>query len=95
MFEAYTSAYNGSSRKTVGFTSGFNTLQIGAIIYTKPTGSAENGGTYPNWIQAADGTDGLYYGFKPNQTELLPFANKSAGHPLIDNPNLTQHPAYK
>lgn len=95
MFEAYTSAYNGNSRKTVGFTSGFNTLQIGSIIYTKPTGSAENGGTYPNWIQAADGTDGLYYGFKQNQTELLPFANKSTGHPLIDNPNLTQHPGYK
>lgn len=95
MFEAYTSAYNGNSRKTVGFTGGFNVLQIGAIIYTKPTGSAENGGTYPNWIQASDGSDGLYYGFKANKTELLPFANKSAGHPMIDNPNLTQHPAYK
>jgi len=95
MFEAYTSAYNGNSRKTVGFTAGFNVLQIGAIIYTKPTGSAENGGTYPNWIQAADGTDGLYYGFKVNKSELLPFANKAAGHPMIDNPNLTQHPGYK
>lgn len=95
MFQAYTSTYNGNSRKTVGFTAGFNVLQIGNIIYTKPTGSAENGGTYPNWIQAADGTDGLYYGFQENRSELLPFANKSAGHPLIDNPNLTQHPGYQ
>lgn len=95
MFEAYTSSYNGNSRKTVGFTAGFNVLQIGNIIYTKPTGSAENGGAYPNWIQAADGTDGLYYGFKVNNSELLPFANKSAGHPMIDNPNLTQHPGYQ
>jgi len=94
MFEAYTSSYNGSSRKTVGFTAGFNALQIGSIIYTKPTGSAENGGTYPNWIQAADGTDGLYYGFKENHSELLPFANKAAGHPMVDNKNLTQLPGY-
>ena len=94
MFQAYTSAYNGNARKTVGFTSGFNTLQIGNIIYTKPTGSAENGGQYPNWIEAPDGSDGLYYGFQQNRSELLPFANKSAGHPLVDNPNLTQHPGY-
>ncbi len=94
MFEAYTSTYNGNARKLVGFTNGFNSLQIGNIIYTKPTGSSENGGTYPNWIEAADGSDGLYYGFKKNQTELLPFANKSAGHPMVDNPNLTQLPGY-
>lgn len=41
------------------------------------------------------GSDGLYYGIKVNKTKLLPFANKSAGHPIIDNPNLTQHPGYK
>ncbi|MBD8083345.1 RagB/SusD family nutrient uptake outer membrane protein [Chryseobacterium caseinilyticum] len=92
MFEAYTSTFNGNSRKAVGFTSGFNVLQIGAIIYTKPTGSAENGGTYPNWIEG--GGDGLFYGFVPNKTELLPFANQAAGHPMIDNPNLTQLPGY-
>lgn len=95
MFQAYTSTYNGNARKTVGFLRGFNTLQIGNIIYTKPTGSAENGGQYPNWIEAPDGTDGLYYGFEENRTELLPFASKSAGHPMIDNPNLTQHPGYQ
>lgn len=94
MFEAYTSTYNGNSRRAVGFTGGVNTLQIGNIIYTKPTGSAENGGNYPNWIQAPDGSDGLYYGFQENRSELLPFANKSAGHPMIDNPRLTQHPGY-
>lgn len=94
MFEAYTSSFNGKSRKAVGFTNGFNALQIGKIIYTQPTGSSENGGSYPNWIEAADGSDGLYYGFKKNCCELLPFANKSAGHPMVDNPNLTQHPGY-
>ena len=46
MFEAYTSTYNGNARKAVGFTNGYNALQIGNIIYTKPTGSAENGGTF-------------------------------------------------
>lgn len=92
MFQAYTSSFNGSARKAVGFTSGFNALQIGAIIYTKPTGSAENGGVYPDWIQGA--SDGLFYGFVPNKTELLPFAAQSAGHPLVDNPNLTQLPGY-
>ncbi|MFT3739494.1 MAG: RagB/SusD family nutrient uptake outer membrane protein [Breznakibacter sp.] len=94
MFQAYTSTYNGNARKAVGFTNGFNALQIGNIIYTKPTGSSENGGQYPNWIEAPDGSDGIYYGFKENCVELLPFAAKSAGHPMIDNPNLTQHPGY-
>ena len=92
MFEAYTSTFNGNARKAVGFTGGFNAIQVGAIIYTKPTGSAENGGTYPNWIEG--GGEGLFYGFVPNKTELLPFASASAGHPLVDNPNLTQLPGY-
>ncbi|MFY1045799.1 RagB/SusD family nutrient uptake outer membrane protein [Chryseobacterium sp. GP-SGM7] len=93
MFQAYTSTFNANARRTVGFSTGaVNTLQIGNIIYTKPTGSAENGGTYPNWIQG--GGDGLFYGFVPNKTELLPFAAQSAGHPMIDNPNLTQLPGY-
>lgn len=95
MFEAYTSTFNGNARKAVGFGKGFNALQIGKIIYQKPTGSAENGGKYPDWIEAADGSDGLYYGYKENCSELLPFAAKSVGHPLVDNPNLTQHPGYK
>lgn len=95
MFEAYTSTFNGNARKAAGFLKGFNALQIGNIIYTKATGSAENAGQYPNWIQAPDGSDGLYYGFKENCVELLPFAAKSAGHPMIDNPNLTQHPGYQ
>jgi len=92
MFQAYTSTFNGNARKAVGFVEGFNGLQVGSIIYTKPTGSAENGGTYPNWIEG--GGDGLFYGFVPNKTELLPFAAASAGHPLVDNPNLSQLPGY-
>lgn len=94
MFEAYTSTFNGNARKAVGFGKGFNALQIGKIIYQKPTGSAENGGHYPDWIEAADGSDGLYYGYEENHSELLPFANKSAGHPMVDNRNLTQLPGY-
>lgn len=94
MFEAYTSTFNGNSRKMDGFRAGFNTLQIGKIIYTLPTGSAENGGKYPTWIESADGSDGLYYGFQENKSELCPFAAKSPGHPLVDNPNLTQLPGY-
>lgn len=94
MFEAYTSTFNGNARKAVGFTGGFNALQIGAIIYKNPTGYAENGGKFPNWIEASDGSDGLYYGFQKNCCELLPFAAKDPGHPMVDNPNLTQHPAY-
>lgn len=92
MFQAYTSTFNGNARKAVGFVEGFNQLQIGNIIYTKPTGSFENGGAYPNWIEG--GGEGLFYGFVPNKTELLPFAAQSAGHPLVDNPNLTQLPGY-
>ncbi|AZA51525.1 RagB/SusD family nutrient uptake outer membrane protein [Chryseobacterium sp. G0201] len=92
MFQAYTSTFNGNARKAAGFLAGFNQLQIGNIIYQNPTGSAENGGTYPNWIEG--GGDGLFYGFVPNKTELLPFAAASAGHPLVDNPNLTQLPGY-
>lgn len=94
MFEAYTSTFNGNARKAVGFTGGFNALQIGAIIYKNPTGYAENGDKFPNWIEASDGSDGLYYGFQKNCCELLPFAAKAPGHPMVDNPNLTQHPAY-
>lgn len=92
MFQAYTSTFNGNARKAAGFTGGFNAIQVGAIIYTKPTGAFENGGIYPDWIEGNG--DGLFYGFVPNKTELLPFASASAGHPLVDNPNLTQLPGY-
>ena len=95
MFEAYNSSFNVKARQSVGFSGGAKALQIGNIIYTKPTGKSENGGTYPNWIEAADGSDGLYYGYVENHCELLPFANKSAGHPMVDNPNLTQLPGYE
>jgi hypothetical protein len=93
MFQAYNSTFNSNAKRTAGFIgAAAGQLQIGNIIYTKPTGSAENGGVYPNWIEG--GGDGLFYGFVPNKTELLPFAAQSAGHPLVDNPNLSQLPGY-
>lgn len=97
MFDAYNSTYNGNCRRSVGFVGGYNTIQLGNIIYTHPTGfgrdkNKEN--QYPDWIEAADGSDGLYYGFKENCAELAPFANQAAGQPMVDNPRLTQHPGY-
>lgn len=92
MFQAYTSTFNGNARKAVGFTGGFNQLGMGSNMYSKPFGVAENGGTYPVWIEGNG--DGLFFGFQANKTELLPFAAQSAGHPMVDNPNLTQLPGY-
>lgn len=94
MFQAYTSTFNGKARKSVGFGAGFNALQIGKILYQKATGSFENKGVYPDWIAAPDGSDGIYYGYRENFSELLPLADKTSGHPLVDNPNLTQLPGY-
>lgn len=97
MFEAYNSTYNGNCRKLVGFKGGYNNIQLGNIIYTKPTGfgyEKNKPNQYPDWIEAANGTDGLYFGFIENCAELLPFANTAAGHPMVDNHNLTQHPGY-
>ncbi|SMP14656.1 RagB/SusD family nutrient uptake outer membrane protein [Chryseobacterium profundimaris] len=92
MFEAYTSTFNGNARKAVGFGAGFNVLGMGNNMYSKPFGYAENGNAYPGWVESAN--DGLFFGFQTNKTELLPFAAASAGHPMIDNPNLTQLPGY-
>ncbi len=92
MFEAYSSTFNGNARKAVGFLEGVNTLGMGNNMYSKAFGYAENNNKYPGWVESAD--DGLFFGFQTNKTELLPFAAASPGHPLIDNPNLTQLPGY-
>lgn len=92
MFQAYSSTFNGNARKAVGFKAGFNVIALGSTIYGKPVGSAENGGSYPSWIEGTG--DGLFFGFQANKAELLPFAANSAGQPLVDNPNLTQLPGY-
>ncbi len=91
MFQSWTSEYNKARRMEVGFSAESSTmLQIGQAIYTKPTYKQfTDNKDIPEWI------NDLFYGYQPNKTELFPFAAKSAGHPLIDNPNLTQHPAYK
>lgn len=91
MFEAISSTYNSRARQVCGGV-GSSAFGIGSSISTKSTGRAENGGEYPDWIE---GPQGLYYGYKANQTELSPFACKQAGHPLVDNPRLTQLPGYQ
>lgn len=96
MFEAYSSQFNMKGQAIAGFSSkARGKLQVGKLIWVQPTGSAENGGHYPDWIEKSDGSDGLYYAFKENFSELCPFAAKSTGHPLVDNPNLTQMPGYE
>ncbi len=93
MFESWTSTFNKNNRRCGGFSmSAVAQLCIGQSTYTKATGYEENGGSYPEWVA---GDNGLYYAYKKNQTELLPFANSAAGHPMVDNPNLTQLPGYE
>ena len=95
MFEAFSSEFNMNGQAVIGFPQkARGKIQVGKVIWSQPTGSQENGGTYPNWIEKADGSDGLFYAFKENFSELCPFAAKSTGHPLVDNPNLTQLPGY-
>ncbi|MCH5239826.1 MAG: RagB/SusD family nutrient uptake outer membrane protein [Muribaculaceae bacterium] len=93
MFLAWDNTWNKNARIAGGFRQGAenNQILIGNTIAQKPTGFAENGNEYPDWIS---GPLGLYFGYKYNQTELSPFANQAAGHPLVDNPRLTQLPGY-
>ena len=93
MFLSWDNNWNRNARIAGGFTMGGenNSCLFGLTIASKPTGFAENKDKYPDWV---DGPMGLYFGYKHNQTELSPFANKSAGHPLVDNPRLTQLPGY-
>ena len=93
MFLSWDNSYNKNGRIAGGFKAGGenNQMLLGNTIAQKPTGFAENKDKFPDWIV---GPFGLYFGYKHNQTELSPFANKSAGHPLVDNPRLTQLPGY-
>ncbi len=93
MFLAWDNAYNKNGRIAGGFKMGNDNNQIlfGNTIAQKPTGFAENKDKYPDWI---DGPFGLYFGYEHNKSELSPFANQAAGHPLVDNPRLTQLPGY-
>ncbi len=93
MFMAWDNAYNKNGRIAGGFKMGNDNNQIllGNTVAQKPTGFAENKDKYPDWI---DGPFGLYFGYQHNKSELSPFANKAAGHPLVDNPRLTQLPGY-
>lgn len=92
MFQNWGSTYNRNCRLAAGFKGASNnTVNIGNCIALKNTGFEENGGKYPDWI---DGEHGLFFGYKHNKTELSPFAAKSTGHPLVDNPRLTQLPGY-
>ena len=95
MFQPWNSAYNKGSRQAAGFSSdGANALGVGKSYFTMATGREENTvdpGVYPIWIKGESAT---YCGYERNKVELFPFANISVGHPLIDNPNLKQHPGY-
>lgn len=93
MFQPFDNNWNKNARIAGGFKIGNdnNGVLIGMTIATKPTGYAENKNKFPDWI---DGKYGLYFGYQRNKTELSPFSNQSAGHPLVDNPNLTQLPGY-
>ncbi|MCH5230828.1 MAG: RagB/SusD family nutrient uptake outer membrane protein [Muribaculaceae bacterium] len=93
MFMAWDNNWNKNGRLLGGFRQGAenNQILVGNTIAQKPTGYQENKNEYPDWIQ---GPFGLYFGYKHNQTELSPFANQAAGHPLVDNPRLTQLPGY-
>lgn len=90
LFEPITSDYNTRSRQICG-TVVVGAWGLGSTIATKATGFAENGGSYPEWI---DGENGLFFGYKKNHSELSPFAGDKTGHPLVDNPRLTQLPGY-
>lgn len=90
MFESLQSTYNSRARQICGMLVATK-FGIGGTVSAEATGKVENGGEYPGWI---NGEIGLYYGYKRNQTELAPLAGKSPGHPLIDNPRLTQLPGY-
>ncbi|MCM1164350.1 MAG: RagB/SusD family nutrient uptake outer membrane protein [Muribaculaceae bacterium] len=90
LFEAITSDYNNRSRQICG-TVVVSTWGLGSTITQKATGTVENGGKYPEWI---DGENGLFFGYKKNHSELSPFAGDKTGHPLVDNPRLTQLPGY-
>lgn len=93
MFLAWDNTYNKNGRIAGGFRMGAenNQILLGNTIAQKPTGYAENNNKYPDWI---DGPFGLYFGYQHNKSELSPFANQAAGHPLVDNPRLTQLPGY-
>ena len=93
MFESYNSDYNANSRWAAGFNmASIRQINVGSSHYTLNTGRAENGGEYPRWIDPAK--DRVYYAYKRNKVELLPLADISVGHPLVDNPNLKQLPGY-
>lgn len=89
LFEAVTSTYNSRSRQICA------TIVVSGIgqgnIALSPAGSAENGGAYPAWI---DGENAIFFAYRPNFSELSPFAGNTTGHPLVDNPRLTQLPGY-
>jgi len=92
MFEGIVSDFNNNCRMAVGFTT--NKVHIGANVCESATGKQYNKNKYPTWIYTEDNSDGIYFGFKENCCELLPLADASAGHPRVDNPNLSQHPGY-
>lgn len=90
LFEAITSDYNTRSRQINGYVV-VSSWGMGSSITQKHTGKEENKGVYPEWI---DGDNGLFFAYRKDFSELSPLAGNLTGHPLIDNPRLTQLPGY-
>lgn len=91
MFDPINSTYNINARQICG-TMPVSTFGLGTTISNCYTGREENGGTYPAYI---DGDNAIFFGYKRCHSELSPFAGASTGHPLVDNPRLTQLPGYQ
>lgn len=89
MFDRIGSTYNTASRQICAY---IVVAKFGlGNISDCNMGTEENGGTYPSFV---DGENALFCAYKPNFSELSPLAGDKAGHPLVDNPRLTQLPGY-
>lgn len=91
MMQEWGSTYNQRWRQAAGFNpAACSQINLGQSLYTRKT--QWSNGVYPDWI---DGPKGLFFAYEKNKTELLPLANISVGHPMVDNPSLTQLPGYE
>lgn len=92
LFLAWGANYNKNWRMSAGFSAGAcSNPYYGLSMPTRSTLWTASAG-FPDWI---DGPIGLFFAYEPNKTELFPLANMNVGHPMVDNPNLSQLPGYE